>query len=187
MSHQSLPPTERAGGIHPTWIVLASIGVFMTARDTLVVTTSLPALRTDLHASLSSLEWTINAYNLTFACLLLTGAALGERFGRRRMYAVGLALFTAASAAAALAPDAGLLTAARTVQGVGAAIVLPLTLTLISEAFPVRGAARQLGCGAEFRVLGLRLVRSWAARSSAASVGTGSSGSMFRSVWPSCL
>src|SRR5436305_1512516 len=124
-------------------IVLASLGVFMTALDTLVVTTSLPALRLDLHASLQSLEWTVNAYNLAFACFLLTGATLGDRFGRRRMYTVGLLTFTAASAAAALSPSAGSLIAARAVQGAGAAIVFPLTLTLISEAFPAekRGAA----------------------------------------------
>src|SRR4051812_47581227 len=109
---------------HKTWtVVLASLGVFMTALDTLVVTTSLPVLRVDLHASLQSLEWTVNAYNLAFACLLLTGAALGDRFGRRRMYVIGLFLFTAASAAAALSPNAGALVAARGVQGAGAAIV----------------------------------------------------------------
>jgi EmrB/QacA subfamily drug resistance transporter len=115
----------------------------MTALDTLVVTTALPVLRVDLHASLSDLEWTVNAYNLAFACFLLTGAALGDRFGRRRMFTVGLFIFTAASAAAALSPNAGVLIAARTVQGAGAAIVTPLTLTLITAAFPVekRGAA----------------------------------------------
>jgi EmrB/QacA subfamily drug resistance transporter len=124
-------------------IALASFGVFMTALDTLVVTTSLPALRTGLHTSLASLEWTVNGYNLAFACFLLTGAALGDRFGRRRMYVVGLALFTGASAISALAPDATTLVIARALQGAGAAIVTPLTLTLISEAFPAekRGAA----------------------------------------------
>jgi EmrB/QacA subfamily drug resistance transporter len=129
---------------HKRWtIVLASLGVFMSALDTLVVTTSLPVLRLDLHASLQSLEWTVNAYNLAFACFLLTGAALGDRFGRRRMYMVGVLAFTAASAAAALSPSAGALVAARVVQGAGAAIIFPLTLTLISEAFPAekRGAA----------------------------------------------
>src|SRR2546423_14434818 len=115
----------------------------MTALDTLVVATSLPVLREDLHASLTSLEWTVNAYNLAFACFLLTGAALGDRFVRRRMYTLGLLAFTTASAAAALSPSAGALVAARAVQGAGAAIVFPLTLTLISEAFPAekRGAA----------------------------------------------
>jgi EmrB/QacA subfamily drug resistance transporter len=132
------------GTPHRAWtVVLASLGVFMTALDTLVVTTSLPALRLDLHASLQSLEWTVNAYNLAFACLLLTGAALGDRFGRRRMYVIGLLTFTAASALAGLSANAGMLVGARALQGAGAAIVMPLTLTLISEAFPAdkRGAA----------------------------------------------
>ena len=127
-----------------TWtVVLASLGVFMTALDTLVVTTTLPVLRADLGASLADLEWTVNAYNLAFACLLLTGAALGDRFGRKRMFCIGLLGFTVASAAAALAPSAGALIAARALQGSAAAIVMPLTLTLISEAFPAekRGAA----------------------------------------------
>ncbi|MGA5822819.1 MFS transporter [Kitasatospora sp. NPDC094028] len=124
-------------------LVLASLGVFMTALDTLVVTTALPVLRTSLHGSLADLEWTVNAYNLCFACSLLTGAALGDRFGRRRMYCVGLAVFTLASAGAALSPTVGALIAARAVQGAGAALVMPLTLTLISEAFPAgkRGMA----------------------------------------------
>src|SRR6266516_7582197 len=116
-----------------TWtVIVASLGVFMTALDTLVVTTSLPVLRVDLHSSLSSLEWTVNAYNLAFACFLLTGAALGDRFGRRRMYTVGLLAFTTASAAAALSPSAGALVAARAIQGAGAAIVFPLQLLFIS-------------------------------------------------------
>src|SRR5881409_2572761 len=124
-------------------LVLSSLGLFMAALDTLVVTTALPVLRVDLHASLTDLEWTVNAYNLSFACFLLTGAALGDRFGRKRMFGVGLSVFTAASAAAALSPTVTALIAARAVQGAGAAIVMPLTLTLISEAFPVekRGAA----------------------------------------------
>src|SRR3954454_8743856 len=115
----------------------------MTALDTLVVTTALPALRSDLGASLPDLEWTVNSYNLVFACLLLIGAALGDRFGRRRMFGLGLLVFAAGSAAAALAPSAELLVAARAIQGAGAAIVTPLTLTLIAGAFPPekRGAA----------------------------------------------
>ena len=128
----------------PAWtLVLAGLAAFMTALDTLVVTTALPVLRTHLHSSLSGLEWTVNAYNLAFACALLTGAALGDRFGRRRMFVIGLGGFTAASAAAALAPSVGALIAARTAQGAAAAIVMPLTLTLVSQAFPVekRGAA----------------------------------------------
>jgi EmrB/QacA subfamily drug resistance transporter len=115
----------------------------MTALDALVVTTALPVLRVDLHAGLSGLEWTVNAYNLTFACLLLTGAALGDRFGRRRMFTIGIAVFTVASAASALSPTVEVLVIARALQGAGAAIVTPLTLTLISAAFPAekRGAA----------------------------------------------
>src|SRR5262249_62302393 len=96
-----------------TWtLVIAGLAAFMTALDTLVVTTALPVLRVDLHASLPDLEWTVNIYNLAFACLLLTGAALGDRFGRRRMFGIGLTLFTAASAAAALSPSLGALLAA---------------------------------------------------------------------------
>jgi EmrB/QacA subfamily drug resistance transporter len=115
----------------------------MTALDTLVVANALPALRHSLHASLSDLEWTVNAYNLAFAVALLTGAALGDRYGRKRMYWVGLLGFTVASGAAALSPGVGVLIAARGVQGIAAAIVMPMTLTLISEAFPAakRGAA----------------------------------------------
>lgn len=139
-----------AGGAEPVvaahkgWtLVLASAGVFMTALDTLVVANSLPALRTGLHADLKDLEWTVNAYNLAFACLLLTGAALGDRFGRKRMYWIGLLGFTVASAVAAMSPSVGALIGARAVQGAFAAIVMPMTLTLISEAFPAekRGAA----------------------------------------------
>jgi EmrB/QacA subfamily drug resistance transporter len=124
-------------------LVLASLGVFMTALDTLVVTTALPVMRVDLGASLSDLEWTVNAYNLAFACFLLTGAAIGDRFGRRRMFTIGLSVFTAASAAAAMSSTVSELILCRAVQGAGAAIVMPLTLTLISEAFPAakRGAA----------------------------------------------
>ena len=101
-------PNPSGTSAHQAWtVVLASIGVLMTALDTLVVATSLPVLRTSLHASLSSLEWTVNAYNLSFACLLLTGAALGDRFGRRRMFTVGIGVFTAASALAASRPASG--------------------------------------------------------------------------------
>ena len=104
-------------------IVLAGLATFMTALDTLVVTTALPVLRTDLHASLSGLEWTVNAYNLAFACLLLTGAALGDRFGRRRMFSIGLGAFTAASAASALAPSVQALVISRALQDGGAGSV----------------------------------------------------------------
>src|SRR6201985_3036643 len=98
---------------------ITSTALFMVTLDNLVVTTALPVIRTDLHAGLSGLEWTVNAYTLTFAVLLLTGAAPGDRFARRRMFAIGLAIFTAASAAAALAPSIGALDVARAFQGVG--------------------------------------------------------------------
>src|SRR5580765_3408929 len=109
---------------------ITSVGVFMVTLDNLVVTTALPVIRTDLHAAVEDLEWTVNAYTLTFAVLLLTGAALGDRFGRRRMLAVGVAVFTAGSALAALAPTVQALVAARALQGVGAALYMPLTLTI---------------------------------------------------------
>src|SRR3989440_12366515 len=106
IKHESNSDKAAEHGVpHKTWtLVLASLGLFMVALDTLVVATALPVLRVDLGASLSELEWTVNAYNLSFACLLLTGAALGDRFGRRRLFGVGLFVFTAASAAAALSP-----------------------------------------------------------------------------------
>ncbi len=126
------------------WVVaLTGIGSLMAALDTLVVSTALSKIRLDLGASIEQLEWTVNAYNLSFAVLLITAAALGDRFGRRRLYAAGLGLFAAASAASALAPDAGWLIAARAVQGAGSALILPLGLALLSAAFPPerRGAA----------------------------------------------
>lgn len=126
------------------WVVLLTgIGSLMAALDTLVVSTALSKIRLDLGASVEQLEWTVNAYNLSFAVLLITGAALGDRYGRRRLYALGLGLFTAASVAAALAPDVGTLIAARAVQGAGSALLMPLALALLSAAFPPerRGAA----------------------------------------------
>jgi MFS family permease len=122
-----------------------SLALVMVTLDNLVVTTALPVIREDLHASLEGLEWTVNAYTLTFAVLLLTGAALGDRFGRRRMFAIGLAIFTLASAAAALAPSMGVLVAARAVQGAGGAIVMPLTLTILSAAVPAEKRGVALG------------------------------------------
>jgi EmrB/QacA subfamily drug resistance transporter len=128
------------------WVLaLTSVASFMVALDSQVVATALPVIRVRLHASLASLEWTVNAYTLTFAVLLLTGAALGERLGRRRMLVVGTGLFTAASAACALAPSAGALVAARAVQGAGAALVLPLALALLSAGFPPQRRAWAIG------------------------------------------
>jgi len=124
---------------------ISSVALFMVTLDNLVVTTALPVIRKDLHASLSSLEWTVNAYTLTFAVLLLTGAALGDRFGRRRIFALGLSIFTAGSIAAALAPSVEFLNVARAVQGVGGAIVMPLTLTILSAAVPAEKRGLALG------------------------------------------
>ena len=115
---------------------LASVASFMVMLDLLVVATALSTIRRDLGASIGQLEWTINAYTLAFAVLLLTAAAVGDRFGRRRVFAIGLGVFAAGSAACALAPGAGGLIAARTVQGVGAAMVMPLALALLNAAVP---------------------------------------------------
>ncbi len=136
----SAPLSSRAR----TWVlVLASAASCMAALDTLVVATALTTIRDDLHASLATLEWTVNAYNVSFAVLLMTAAALGDRYGRRRMFAAGIGLFALASAACALAPSAGALIAARAVQGAGAALVMTLAFALVSSAFPPerRGAA----------------------------------------------
>src|SRR5919201_2981465 len=124
-------------------VVLTGIGSLMAALDTLVVSTALSTIRVDLGASVEQLEWTVNAYNLSFAVLLITGAALGDRYGRRNLYAVGLALFVLASAAGALAPNVGVLIGARALQGAGSALIMPLRLALLSAAFPreKRGAA----------------------------------------------
>ncbi|MDQ2909872.1 MAG: DHA2 family efflux MFS transporter permease subunit [Actinomycetota bacterium] len=124
---------------------ITSLALFMTTLDNLVVTTALPVIRGDLHASLSGLEWTVNAYTLTFAVLLITGAALGDRFGRRRLFVLGLGIFTVASAAAALAPSIEVLIAARALQGLGGAIVTPLTLTILSAAVPAERRGLVLG------------------------------------------
>ncbi|MDH6488049.1 MFS transporter [Streptomyces sp. SAI-127] len=138
---QATPTAGRGGAV---WaLVITSVAGFMAALDNLVVTTALPSIREDLGGGLHDLEWTVSAYTLTFAVLLMTGAALGDRFGRRRLFLTGLTIFTGASAAAALAPGIDSLIAARAVQGVGAAIMMPLTLTLLTAAVPAakRGMA----------------------------------------------
>jgi EmrB/QacA subfamily drug resistance transporter len=128
------------------WVlVLTGVGSLMAALDTLVVSTALSTIRLDLGASIEALEWTVNAYNLSFAVLLMTGAALGDRFGRRNLYAAGLALFAAASAACALSPNVGALIAARAVQGAGAALLMPLGLALLSAAFPPERRGTAIG------------------------------------------
>jgi EmrB/QacA subfamily drug resistance transporter len=138
-------------------LAIVSIALFMTTLDNLVVSTALPSIRADLGASIESLEWTVNAYTLSFAVLLLTGAALGDRFGRRRMFVTGLGVFTLASAAAAIAPSIDALVAARAVQGAGAALVLPLTLTLLSEAVPANSRGLALGIWSGISGLGVAL------------------------------
>ena len=123
--------------VRPRWVLgLTSTAYFMVVLDSLVVVTALPRMQQDLHAGLTALQWTVNSYGIAFAAGIITAAALGDRFGRRRVFTLGLALFTLASAACALAPDAAALIVARTVQGLGAAVVLPLSLTILTTAFP---------------------------------------------------
>src|SRR3989442_2732074 len=137
-----LPPAPVAAGpltAAQRWtLALASVGSFLVVLDLFAVSTALTSLRRSLHAPLTTLDWTINAYTLTFAVLMMTAARLGDGWGRRPVYAAGLLLFTAASAACALAPDAGTLIAARAVQGIGAAIVTPLSLTILTAAWPAQ-------------------------------------------------
>jgi EmrB/QacA subfamily drug resistance transporter len=128
------PPAAKSGAV---WaIVVTGLALFMASLDNLVVSSALPVIRVHLHAGLSGLEWTVNAYTLTFAVLLLGAAAVGERFGRRRVFMVGIALFTASSALAAIAPSISVLVAARALQGAGGAMIMPLSLTLLSRAVP---------------------------------------------------
>jgi len=128
--------------------VITALALFMVSLDNLVVTTALPVIRGDLGASIEDLEWTVNAYTLAFAVLLMTGAALGDRFGRRRIFSLGMGIFTLASALAALAPDVETLIAARALQGLGGALVMPLTLTLLSAAVPPERRGVALGAWA---------------------------------------
>jgi len=123
-------------------LALTAVAFFMVVLDALVVVTALPSIHRSLGGSLGTLQWTVNAYSMAFAAGIITAAALGDRLGRRRVYTAGLALFTAASEACALAPDIGLLITARAVQGLGAAVITPLSLTILSSAFPAqrRGA-----------------------------------------------
>ncbi|PRY33238.1 MFS transporter [Pseudosporangium ferrugineum] len=134
------PERVRQRPARPLAAVLAAVGIptFMVTLDNLVVTTALPVIRTELGASLADLQWFVNAYTLPFAAFLLTAAALGDRLGRRRMYIAGIVVFTLASAAAALATEPWMLTAARAVQGLGGAAVAPLSLTLLAQAVPDR-------------------------------------------------
>ena len=129
-----------------TWVVvLTGIASMMAALDTVVVSTALSTIRIQLHASVGQLEWTVNAYNLSFAVLLMPAAALGDRFGRKRMFVFGLGLFSAASAACALSPAVGFLIGARAVQGAGAAFILPLALAILTSAFPPEKRGTAIG------------------------------------------
>src|SRR4051812_79188 len=142
----------------PGWtFAVVSVALFMITLDNLVVTTALPSIRLDLGASIQELEWMVNAYTLSFAVLLLPAAALGDRFGRRRVFVAGLALFTGASALAALAPGTAWLVAARAVQGAGAAVVAPLSLTLLADAVPAGRRGLALGAWSGVSGLGVAL------------------------------
>jgi MFS family permease len=173
---------SKEGGEPRMWWTLAitSIALFMVTLDNLIVTNALPTIQREFNATVQGLEWTVNAYTLTFAVLLLTGAALGDRYGRRRMFAVGLAIFTLASAACAMSTDIVTLDAARAVQGLGAALVLPLTLTILSDAFPKERRGLALGLWSGISGIAVALGRSSAAPSLPASPGNGSSGSTSR-------
>jgi EmrB/QacA subfamily drug resistance transporter len=124
---------------------LTALASFMVALDALVLTSALATIRADFNTPMATLQWTVNAYNLSFAVLLLTGAALGDRFGRRRMFAAGIALFMLASIACALSTSIFALIAARSAQGAGAALVMPLAMAILSGAFAREERARALG------------------------------------------
>jgi EmrB/QacA subfamily drug resistance transporter len=129
--------TARAARPHLGWVLaLTSTAYFMVVLDSVVVITALPRMQEDLHVGLASLQWTLTAYNIAFAAGIITAAAAGDRFGRRPVFNIGLALFTVASAVCAVAPNAPALIAARTVQGLAGAIILPLSLTILTTAFP---------------------------------------------------
>ena len=133
----TVPTTPAPSATRLRWVLgLMSTAYFMVVLDSLVVITALPQMQRDLHAGLASLQWTVNAYGIAFAAGIITAAALGDRFGRRRVFSLGLALFTLSSAACAVAPDIDELIVARTVQGLGAAVVMPLSLTILTTAFP---------------------------------------------------
>ncbi|MBV9607060.1 MAG: DHA2 family efflux MFS transporter permease subunit [Solirubrobacterales bacterium] len=151
-------PSTTATPARRIWtLVIVSLGLFMMVLDNLVVNVALPSIRVDLGASIQTLEWTVNAYILAYAVLLLTGSALGDRLGRKRMFIAGIALFTAGSAAAALAPSIDFLIGARAIQGVAAALVTPLTLTLLAEAFPPEQRGLALGVWSGISGIGVAL------------------------------
>ncbi|MBV8087422.1 MAG: DHA2 family efflux MFS transporter permease subunit, partial [Chloroflexi bacterium] len=136
---------------------LVCVALFMTMLDNLVVITALPSIGRALGAGLADLEWTVNAYTLAFAVLMMTGAALGDRFGRRRVFLIGVAIFTAASAGSALSGSALQLALSRASQGLGAALVTPLTLTMLSRVFPAERRAAVIGLWSGVSGLGLAI------------------------------
>ena len=178
---------DRTRSVRIWTLALTSLAAFMVSLDALVVVTALPSIQRDLRADLSTLEWTVNAYTLAFAAGIVTAAALGDRFGRRRVFAGGLALFSVASAACALAPTPEALIAARAVQGLGAAVVTPLALTILASAFPAERRGMVLGLWGGITglaVAGGPLVGGGVTQDS---TGTGSSGSTCPSeCWRRC-
>src|ERR1700727_560905 len=142
----SNPDTTPPARAHLGWVLgLTSTAYFMVVLDSVVVITALPSMQRDLNAGLASLQWTLTAYNIAFAAGIITAAAVGDRFGRRPIFNLGLALFTVASALCALAPNAPDLIVARTVQGLAGAIVLPLSLTILTTAFPAERRGMIIG------------------------------------------
>src|SRR5947209_6107693 len=134
---------------------VVSLALFMGMLDNLVVTTALPAIQRALHAGIPDLEWTVNAYTLAFTVLMIPAAALGDRFGHRRFLLVGVALFTVGSAAAALSSSATTLILSRALQGLGGAFITPLTLTILTRAFPAEQRAAAIGLWSGVSGLGL--------------------------------
>ena len=141
--------TERTDNLKWTFAITAA-ALSMFALDRQIVAIAFPSIRSDLRASLQTLEWTVSGYTLSFCVLLLPSAALGDRFGRRRMFTAGIAIFTAASAACAVAPSAAALVAARVVQGAGGSLIIPLSLTILSAATPEARRGRILGSWGAF-------------------------------------
>jgi EmrB/QacA subfamily drug resistance transporter len=145
MSSPSWPARPSLTRTQAWTLGVAGTGSFMVVLDLLAVSTALPEIHSNLHASVGTLAWTVNAYTLSFAVLLVTAATLGDRWGRRNLYAGGLALFALSSAACALAPDIATLLAARVVQGAGAAVIMPLALALLNAAFPAQRRGWAMG------------------------------------------
>src|ERR687894_1161466 len=157
MIDRSITRRNKMKGRSGWTLAIVSVALFMVTLDNLVVTNALVSIREDLGASLEELEWTVNAYTLSFAVFLLTAAALGDRLGRRAVFAAGIVIFTVSSAAAALAPSTDALIAARALQGLGGAVIAPLSLTLLSEAFSEERRGLALGIWSGVSGLGVAL------------------------------